>query len=156
VSTASVSRLESKLAAITALIDEKTDREFLKLVESLSKHGSAAALGALLAQVRDVEHDMMEVIMQAAERFPLRTYVMVLSRELVPMHSRAPYRTSIFVSRILQAPRYLKAFVASLEGAGPELQRALAQMFQSIREDRPDLEPVMKHVLRSVAERRRF
>lgn len=97
---------------------------------------------------------MMEIIMQAAEKFPLKLYATGLARELVGLHKRAPYRTSIFVSRVLQGPKYLDALVAALEGAGPEIQEALAEMFGRIRDDRPDLAPLMERVKRAVAQRR--
>lgn len=151
----SVRHLEAELAAITALVDEKSEKKFLWLVDELAKHRTAAGLGALLAQIRDEEHDMMEHIMQTTDHFPEKLFSTVFSRELVPMHARAPYRTSIFVSRILQSRRALQAFVAALEGAGPEIQHALAKMFASIVEGRPDLRPRMDRVLRTIGERRR-
>ena len=154
--TNAVSRIEAKLAAITALVDRKAERDFLRLVEALRQRRSAAALGVLLAQVRDTEHDMMEIIMQSAETFPLKMYFTVLARELVALYARAPYRTSIFLSRILQAPRDLPAFVTALEGAGPELQHVIAACFEAIRDDRPDLAARMKRVERAVRERRRL
>lgn len=149
-----IATLETRLRAISELDSEKAERIVLHSVESLERHRTAAALGALLAQVRDTEHDMMEVIMHAAERFPPKLYVTALAREIVALHTRAPYRTSIYVSRILQSAGYLAAFMAALEGAGPEIQSALAEMFGRIKDDRPDLGPLMNRVSRDLRERK--
>jgi hypothetical protein len=53
-------------------------------------------------------------------------YVTALVRELLALSQRAPYRTSILVSRVLPSERHRERLVAAMVGAGPEIQNALA------------------------------
>jgi len=152
--TSEILRLERELHAITDLTATGSDKRLLHIVQRLSTIRNAAALGVLLGRIDDHVQDIQDMIMDAVERFPYQMYCTALARELLPLHRRAPYRTSILIMGLIQSKPHLECFIGQLVGAGPEIQTALREVLQRVLGERPELKPQASIILDSVTNRR--
>ncbi len=151
--TTTVARLEARLLSIRALDDEHDDKLLLRTVDALTALRTVGALGALLSRVEDREHDIQEVLLHAVEAFPPAMYCTALARELMPLTTRAPYRTSILVTRVLNSARDARLFAQALVGAGPEIRTCLERVLAEIAKQGDALAPQIKALQHSVATR---